>query len=181
MKCPGCESQKTRVIDSREGAEGRSVRRRRQCESCAFRFTTFERIEESLPMIVKKGGGRESFDRYKVLSGLKKACEKRPVSVMQMEDIIKSIEARLIESGDKEISSTVIGEMVIDRLHSLDQVAYVRFASVYRDFSDVNEFMDALRSLVASGKPADVASLKETAKAQKEKQQELRFPKSANS
>jgi len=189
MKCPGCQSQKTRVIDSREGSEGRSVRRRRQCESCAFRFTTFERIEDILPMIVKKGGQRESFDPYKILSGLKKACEKRPVSVMQMEDVIKSIEAKLIESGDKEVNSTVVGEMLIERLHNLDQVAYVRFASVYRDFSDVNEFMEALRSLVASGKPADMKSLKETAEAQKnaqknkakkEKQQELGFVKTVN-
>ena len=154
MKCPRCDSQKTRVVDSREGVEGRSVRRRRECESCEFRFTTFERIEDSLPMVVKKGGQRESFDRYKILSGLKKACEKRPVSVMEMEDVVKAIEAKLLESGDKEISSGAIGEMVIEKMHTLDQVAYVRFASVYREFSDVSEFMDALRQLASTSSKA---------------------------
>lgn len=130
------------------------MRRRRECESCEFRFTTFERIEDSLPMVIKKGGQRESFDRYKILSGLKKACEKRPVSVMQMEDVVKSIEAHLLEVGDKEIQSRDIGELVIDKLHDLDQVAYVRFASVYREFSDVSEFMDALRQLAVGGAQA---------------------------
>lgn len=148
MKCPRCDFQGTRVVDSREGIDGRSVRRRRECESCSFRYTTFERIEDSLPMVIKKGNQRESFDRYKILSGLKKACEKRPVSVLEMEDIVKGIEARLIEAGEKEISSQIIGEMVIDRLRTLDQVAYVRFASVYRNFSDVSEFIETLRNLV---------------------------------
>lgn len=157
MKCPRCDSTKTRVVDSREGVDGRSVRRRRECESCAFRYTTFERAEDSLPMVVKKGGQRESFDRYKILSGLKKACEKRPVSVMQMEDVVRAIEAKLLELGEKEVSSQSIGELVIERLHDLDQVAYVRFASVYREFSDVNEFMDALRSLVVSNSGAQPA------------------------
>lgn len=154
MKCPRCDSPKTRVVDSREGVEGRSVRRRRECESCEFRFTTFERIEDSLPMVVKKGGQRESFDRYKILSGLKKACEKRPVSVMEMEDVVKAIEAKLLESGEKEISSRAIGELVIEKLHTLDQVAYVRFASVYREFSDVSEFMDTLRQLASTSSKA---------------------------
>ena len=147
MKCPRCDSRKTRVVDSREGIEGRSVRRRRECESCEFRFTTFERIEDSLPMVIKKGGQRESFDRYKILSGLKKACEKRPVSVMQMEDVVKSIEAHLLEVGDKEIQSRDIGELVIDKLHDLDQVAYVRFASVYRRFQDVHAFEEEIQRL----------------------------------
>ncbi len=154
MKCPRCDSAKVRVVDSREGADGRSVRRRRECESCEFRFTTFERIEDSLPMVIKKGGQRESFDRYKILSGLKKACEKRPVSVLDMEDVVKSIEAKLLESAEKEVPSRTIGDMVIDRLHHLDQVAYVRFASVYREFSDVSEFMDTLRHLVATSPAA---------------------------
>jgi len=105
-------------------------------------------------MVVKKGGQRESFDRYKILSGLKKACEKRPVSVMEMEDVVKAIEAKLLESGEKEISSGVIGEMVIEKMHTLDQVAYVRFASVYREFSDVSEFMDALRQLASTSSKA---------------------------
>lgn len=130
------------------------MRRRRECESCEFRFTTFERIEDSLPMVIKKGGQRESFDRYKILNGLKKACEKRPVSVLQMEDVVKAIEAKLLEMGDKEISSEEIGAMVIERLHHLDQVAYVRFASVYREFSDVSEFMDTLRALAKSSAKA---------------------------
>jgi transcriptional repressor NrdR len=151
MKCPRCDSAKTRVVDSREGVEGRSVRRRRECESCSFRFTTFERIEESLPMVVKKGGQRESFDRYKILGGMKKACEKRPVSVLDLEDSIKSIETKLLESGEKEVSSQMIGEMVINALREIDQVAYVRFASVYREFSDISEFMDTLRQLASSG------------------------------
>ena len=150
MKCPRCDSPKTRVVDSREGVDGRSVRRRRECEACAFRFTTFERIEDSLPMVVKKGGQRESFDRYKILSGMKRACEKRPVSVMDLEDAVKSIEARLLESGEKEVSSEIIGEMVIEMLKDLDQVAYVRFASVYREFSDVAEFMETLRTLATN-------------------------------
>ena len=158
MKCPRCDSAKTRVVDSREGVEGRSVRRRRECETCDFRFTTFERIEESLPMVIKKGGQRESFDRYKILSGLKKACEKRPVSVLDMEDVVKGIEARLLESGEKEVPSQVIGEYVIERLRTLDQVAYVRFASVYREFSDVSEFMETLRSLT----PGSAVSVAET-------------------
>lgn len=148
MKCPRCSSSKTRVVDSREGIDGRSVRRRRECESCEFRFTTFERIEESMPLVIKKGGQRESFDRYKILSGLKKACEKRPVSVDQMEEVVKEIEAHLLDIGEKEVSSSSIGELVIERLRELDAVAYVRFASVYREFSDVDEFMETLSSLV---------------------------------
>ncbi len=151
MKCSRCDSSKTRVVDSREGVDGRSVRRRRECESCEFRFTTFERIEESLPMVIKKGGQRESFDRYKILGGLKRACEKRPVSVMQMEDTVKVIETKLLEVGEKEVTSDYIGKLVIDQLHTLDQVAYVRFASVYREFSDVSEFMDVLRLLTEKG------------------------------
>lgn len=156
MRCPRCDSSKTRVVDSREGVDGRSVRRRRECEACGFRCTTFERVEESLPMVVKKGGQRESFDRYKILSGMKRACEKRPVSVMELEDAVKSIEGRLLESGEKEVSSEVIGELVIEVLKDLDQVAYVRFASVYREFSDVGEFMETLRSLASN--PAKAAA-----------------------
>ena len=151
MKCQRCDSSKTRVVDSREGIDGRSVRRRRECESCSFRFTTFERIEESLPMVVKKGGQRESFDRYKILAGMKKACEKRPVSVLSLEDAVRDIETSLLESGEKEVSSAAIGDMVIETLRDLDQVAYVRFASVYREFSDVSEFVETLRQLAVKG------------------------------
>jgi transcriptional repressor NrdR len=169
MQCPRCSSSKTRVVDSREGAEGRSVRRRRECESCEFRFTTFERIEESLPLVVKKGGQRESFDRYKVLSGLKKACEKRPVSLEKMEEIVKGIEADLLESAETEVASQVIGEMVIERLHDIDQVSYVRFASVYREFSDIEEFMDTLRQLVSTSEMPSLSKIKERQSSYSEK------------
>lgn len=152
MKCPRCDNDGVRVVDSREGVDGRSVRRRRECEKCEFRFTTFERIEESLPMIVKKGGQRESFDRYKVLSGMKRACEKRPVSIVDLEEAVKQIETNLLDSGEKEVSSEVIGEQVINTLKALDQVAYVRFASVYREFSDVKEFVDTLKQLNSDSK-----------------------------
>lgn len=150
MKCPRCDSDETRVVDSREGGDGRSVRRRRECESCSFRFTTFERIEESMPMVIKKGGQRESFDREKILGGIKKACQKRPVSVLAMEDVVRGIETKLLESGEKEISSEYIGHLVAEKLQTLDEVAYVRFASVYRRFSDVNEFRDVLNTLIKS-------------------------------
>ena len=152
MKCQRCDSSKTRVVDSREGVDGRSVRRRRECESCQFRFTTFERIEETLPMVVKKGGQRETFDRFKILGGMKKACEKRPVSVHDLEESVRDIETKLLESGDKEVPSTDIGEMIISKLKDLDQVAYIRFASVYREFSDVSEFMETLKQLAKNAK-----------------------------
>lgn len=163
MKCPKCSSKKIRVVDSREGGDGRSVRRRRECEDCGMRFTTFERIEEMLPMVVKKGGQRESFNRDKILSGLKRACEKRPVSVMQMEDAVRDVEQKLLELGEKEISSIEIGEMVIEQLHRLDQVAYVRFASVYREFSDVSEFSETLQKL-QTDKDGDVRAAREQIK-----------------
>ena len=150
MNCPRCDSANIRVVDSRDSGDGKSIRRRRECEGCEHRFTTFERIEESMPLVIKKGGQRESFDRYKILSGLKKACEKRPVSVEQMEELVREIEARVLELGEKEIPSQTIGEIVIEKLQGLDQVAYVRFASVYKEFSDVAEFLDALKSLVST-------------------------------
>lgn len=158
MKCPRCDSTKTKVVDSRDGSDLRSVRRRRECESCEFRFTTFERIEEVLPLVVKKGGQRESFDRYKILSGLKKACEKRPVSIEQMEESVRSIETAILETGKKEISSKDLGELVIDELHKLDQVAYVRFASVYREFSDLSEFIEILKKLASTEDVSTIAS-----------------------
>lgn len=152
MKCQRCDSSKTRVVDSREGVDGRSVRRRRECESCQFRFTTFERIEETLPMVIKKGGERETFDRFKILGGMKKACEKRPVSVNSLEESVRDIETKLLESGEKEVPSADIGEMIISKLKDLDQVAYIRFASVYREFSDVSEFMETLKQLAKNAK-----------------------------
>lgn len=155
MKCPRCDSSKVRVVDSREGVDGKSVRRRRECESCEYRFTTFERIEETLPMVVKKNGGRESFDRDKVIAGMRRACEKRPVSVMDLEDAIKQIENQLLESGEKEVSSAHIGALVSEKLKLLDHVAYIRFASVYREFSDVQEFVDTLNQLSPHGELTD--------------------------
>jgi transcriptional repressor NrdR len=127
--------------------EGELIRRRRECLSCKRRYTTYERIEESLPMVVKKDGRREPFDRAKILSGLKKACEKRPISVATIEAVTDRIEKRLQEMGETEIPSRTIGEEIMKELHNLDQVAYVRFASVYREFKDIDQFMDELKTL----------------------------------
>ncbi len=132
------------------GKEGESIRRRRECLNCEGRFTTYERVEEVLPSVIKKDGRREPFDRLKILSGLKKACEKRPVSFEALEKTVGDIEKSLQEKGLKEIPSTVIGEEVMDHLHKLDEVAYVRFASVYRSFKDINEFMNELKDILSS-------------------------------
>jgi transcriptional repressor NrdR len=147
MKCPFCQTLENKVIDSRLSQDGHVIRRRRECEKCERRFTTYERVEEILPMVVKKDGGREVFDRTKILSGIRKACEKRPVPVTAMEQIVEAIERELHESGEKEVSSSYIGERVMDSLRRVDGVAYVRFASVYRSFRDVNEFLDELKHL----------------------------------
>jgi transcriptional repressor NrdR len=151
MKCPYCGYAESRVVDSRISRDAESIRRRRECLKCKKRFTTSERGEETLPFIVKKDGRREPFDRQKILNGLKKACEKRPISVDILEKIVSRIEQSLIESGDREIRSPVIGGRVMEELHSLDGVAYVRFASVYRQFKDINEFMKELKDLLAQG------------------------------
>jgi transcriptional repressor NrdR len=127
--------------------EGELIRRRRECLSCKRRYTTYERIEESLPMVVKKDGRREPFDRTKILSGLKKACEKRPISVATIEAVTDRIEKRIQEMGETEIPSREVGEQIMKELHNLDQVAYVRFASVYREFKDIDQFMDELKAL----------------------------------
>lgn len=148
MKCPFCHDLDNRVIDSRLAKDGGMIRRRRECEHCKRRFTTYERVEEMLPMIVKKDGRREVFDRLKIVAGLKKACEKRPVSVAAIEQTADRIEQLLQERGEKEILSSVIGEAIMRELHKLDQVAYVRFASVYRSFKDVGEFMRELQDLI---------------------------------
>jgi len=150
MRCPYCSSIDNKVVDSRMGKEGEAIRRRRECLSCEGRFTTYERVEEMLPSVIKKDGRRESFDRMKILNGLKKACEKRPVSVEALEKTVADIEKSLQNKGLKEIPSTVIGEEVMDHLHRLDEVAYVRFASVYRSFKDINEFMDELKDILSS-------------------------------
>jgi len=132
------------------GKEGESIRRRRECLKCEGRFTTYERVEEVLPSVIKKDGRREPFDRMKILSGLKKACEKRPISLEMLEKTVEGIEKNLQEKGLKEIPSTVIGEEVMDQLHKLDEVAYVRFASVYRSFKDINEFMTELKDILGN-------------------------------
>jgi transcriptional repressor NrdR len=154
MKCPFCGFSDSKVVDSRPDKDSAAIRRRRECESCARRFTTFERIEEVLPMILKKDGRREPYNRNKVVGGMKKACEKRPVSVDAIEEMANRLEARLLESGEKEISGNVIGEWIMHELHDLDEVAYVRFASVYRSFRDITEFMSELQNLL-KGEPGD--------------------------
>lgn len=151
MKCPYCGSLEEKVVDSREGKEGRVIRRRRQCQQCRRRFTTYERIEEIQFMVVKSDGRREPFDRKKVQSGLVKATQKRPVSVAQLEAIVDEIEGRLAEKEDREIAAAEIGELIMERLHDLDEVAYVRFASVYRRFNAVDQFVEEVKSLSKGG------------------------------
>jgi transcriptional repressor NrdR len=150
MKCPFCDEQEDKVIDSRISKDGASIRRRRECISCKKRFTTHEKIEETLPSIIKKDGRREPFDRDKILRGLKVACRKRPISTDLIEAAVDRIERELQERGVKEIKSTEIGERVMRELHALDDVAYVRFASVYRSFKDIGEFMSEVKVLLGS-------------------------------
>jgi transcriptional repressor NrdR len=147
VKCPFCDELEDKVVDSRMAKEGEVIRRRRECLGCKRRYTTYERVEEILPVVVKKDGRRESFDRTKILSGLKKACEKRPISTATIETVTDRIEKRIQEMGESEIESRIVGEEVMKELHQLDQVAYVRFASVYREFKDIDQFMDELKSL----------------------------------
>ncbi len=150
MKCPFCGQIEEKVVDSREARDGEAIRRRRECLSCKRRFTTYERIEEIQFMVVKKDGRREVFDRNKVLGGLLKATQKRPVGVAELEKIADEVEARLFEKPDREISSQEIGELIMNRLYELDEVAYVRFASVYRQFKDVSEFVEEVKGLLGS-------------------------------
>ena len=159
MRCPYCSSIDNKVVDSRMGKVGDSIRRRRECLKCEGRFTTYERVEEVLPSVIKKDGRREPFDRLKILNGLKKACEKRPISTEMLEKTVEEIEKSLQEKGLKEIPSTVIGEEVMERLHKLDEVAYVRFASVYRSFRDINEFMSELKDILSN---KEMKAVKET-------------------
>lgn len=148
MRCPFCKHRDTRVIDSRLSGDGNTIRRRRACPKCDRRFTTYERVEDTVPVVVKKDGRREPFDRGKIVGGLKRACEKRPVSMETIEAIADRIERHAAESGSKEIPSAEIGTAVMNELHSIDQVAYVRFASVYRSFKDIDEFMYELEDLI---------------------------------
>ena len=147
MTCPFCGHLEDRVIDSRESKEGDSIRRRRQCESCEKRFTTYERIDEVPYMVIKKDGRREKFDRQKVLGGLLKACEKRPISMVKLSELVNMVEARVTESPDREITTIEIGELLMDAIRGIDKIAYVRFASVYRNFQDEQAFLNELKSL----------------------------------
>ncbi|GGC93504.1 transcriptional repressor NrdR [Thalassobacillus devorans] len=148
MRCPNCQYKNTKVLDSRPIEEGRAIRRRRECEQCGFRFTTFERIEEVPLIVVKKEGTREEFSREKLMRGLIKACEKRPVALEEIETIALEVEKELRNQGNSEVMSEDIGEMVMERLAKVDDVAYVRFASVYRQFKDINVFLDELKDLI---------------------------------
>ena len=152
MKCPFCGHAKDKVVDSRESGAGDSIRRRRECLACERRFTSYERIEEIPYLVVKKDGRRESFDRQKLIAGLHRACEKRPVSAKALAAIVDEVEQRVQDAPDREIAGTEIGELVMSRLKELDKVAYVRFASVYRQFEDVEEFMSELRDLLHTRK-----------------------------
>ncbi|HTT77250.1 MAG TPA: transcriptional regulator NrdR [Candidatus Binataceae bacterium] len=148
MRCPYCRNREDRVVDSRISGDGSTIRRRRMCASCERRFTTYERVEEATPMVVKKDSRREPYDRSKVIAGIKRACEKRPVSMETIEQIANRIEAALAEAGGKEVASSFVGSAVMNELHQVDQVAYVRFASVYRSFKDIDEFMRELEDLI---------------------------------
>lgn len=147
MKCPFCAHHDNKVIDSRLSKEGQVIRRRRECLDCQRRFTTYERIEEIMPLIVKKDGRRESFDRDKIVRGLKHACQKRPVSTEQIDQIVEQVERRLQETGEREVPSQIIGTLCMQGLQHLDDVAYVRFASVYKSFQDIGEFMSELQAI----------------------------------
>ena len=155
MKCPFCSHLENRVIDSRLSREGDVTRRRRECARCVRRFTTYERVEEILPLVVKKDGRREAYDRRKIIAGMRKACEKRPISIATIEEAADRIERFLQSKGDKEVASTVIGEEVMRQLYELDKVAYVRFASVYRSFQDLDAFMRELKDLIGGRSGAE--------------------------
>ena len=151
MKCPFCANAENKVIDSRISKDGKAIRRRRECLGCARRFTTYEYVEDILPMVVKKDGRREQFDRQKILNGVKKACEKRPISMEAIDKIVENVEQACQEIQAEEITSTVVGEKVMNELKALDGVAYVRFASVYRQFRDVGEFIAELKDMLSKG------------------------------
>ena len=147
MKCPYCKYTESKVIDSRPTVDGESIRRRRICQQCGKRFTTYETIESRSLMVIKKDGSRQQYDREKLMRGILKACQKRPVSKAQMDDLLSNIEKELYDQQEDEVSSMTIGEMVVERLIDIDEVAYIRFASVYRDFDDVDSFMAELKRI----------------------------------
>lgn len=150
MKCPFCGFENDKVVDSRESKEGESIRRRRECLKCEKRFTTYERIDEIPYMVVKKDGRREKFERQKILNGVLRACEKRPISMGKMEQIVNEVEQYVVDSPERERTASEIGELIMDRLKQIDKVAYIRFASVYRDFKDVDEFRSELERLLSN-------------------------------
>jgi len=152
MKCPYCGHKSDKVVDSRESKDGEAIRRRRECLKCTKRYTTYEQIEHSLPMVVKKDGRREPFDRKKILNGLIKACEKRPISLEQLEEVVDDIEKQLYSRMEKEVPAAIIGGIVMEKLAVLDEVAYVRFASVYRQFKDINAFTKELKKFLTEKK-----------------------------
>jgi transcriptional repressor NrdR len=152
MRCPFCENEDTKVIDSRHTEEGHAIRRRIECEKCGKLFTTYEKIEEIILMVIKKDGSREAFDRSKIMNGIIKACEKRPVPLSEIEKVVDDIERGLNNMMEKEVKSTFIGELIMDNLKELDEVAYVRFASVYRQFTDINTFVAEIENLLGSKK-----------------------------
>jgi transcriptional repressor NrdR len=155
MRCPFCHSTQNKVIDSRPSREANAIRRRRECLHCQRRFTTYEQVEETMPLIIKKDGRREPYQRTKVSEGIKKACEKRPVSIDVIEQFLDDLEREMLESGQREMPSTWIGERVMQKLRDWDEVAYVRFASVYRHFTDATDFMKEIRQLLESKQKAD--------------------------
>ncbi|MCQ2549468.1 MAG: transcriptional regulator NrdR [Lachnospiraceae bacterium] len=152
MKCPYCNSDNIRVIDSRPAEESNAIRRRRACDECGKRFTTYEKVDTIPLIVIKKDENRETFDREKIQAGVLRACHKRPISALQISNLVDAVETEVFNLEEKEISSDVIGELVMDKLKDLDTVAYVRFASVYREFKDINTFMDELKKVMSSGK-----------------------------
>ena len=152
MRCPFCDNLEDKVIDSRQSKDGDVIRRRRECLKCEGRFTSYERIEDVLPHIIKKDDTREAFDRMKVLNGLERACEKRPISLETRENMVKNIEKHIQSIGEKEVSSAIIGEQIMKGLKEIDEVAYVRFASVYRQFKDIKEFIQEIKDIAYSKK-----------------------------
>ncbi|HEX8247898.1 MAG TPA: transcriptional regulator NrdR [Pyrinomonadaceae bacterium] len=169
MRCPFCGFLEDKVVDSRESKDGDSIRRRRECLECGRRFTSYERIDEIPYMVVKKDGRREPFERHKVMSGLLRACEKRPISASQLESIVDAVEKTVQDSPDRELSTSEIGKVIMRRLKELDKVAYVRFASVYLEFEDVSEFMSELKDLVRSRDKAQTSRHSKTRKVSRKK------------
>ncbi|MFZ5453452.1 MAG: transcriptional regulator NrdR [Thermodesulfobacteriota bacterium] len=155
MRCPYCHSTNNKVIDSRPSREANAIRRRRECLNCKRRFTTYEQVEETMPLVIKKDGRRETYQRPKISEGIKKACEKRPVSIDDIENFLDQLEREMLESGQREIPSTWIGEKVMNQLRLWDEVAFVRFASVYRHFTDATDFMNEIRQLLESRKEGE--------------------------